>query len=602
MVAHLHFDTLRACQKGLDLGKAFRLDMESMKYFSVKNISNLGILFGMLAGSVCDGFATSLPKAPRLVVFISVDGFRYDLLNRFESQFVRGGFRLLLDRGANLTQCSIDHIRPSTGPGHTTMLTGAYGRDSGIVENEWWDRTLKRNVNCVEDISALILDGSTEKIKRLETDGRSPQNLMVTTVGDELRLSNHFQSKVIGISIKDRAAMLTSGKLANAAYWYDPMTGHFVTSNYYMKQLPGWVKDFNNRRIPHSFFGAEWDRLLPERQYHLSRKDDYPHESDYRGLGRTFPHPINGKLEKPGQAFFEAFSNTPFGDSMLSQFAREVIDNEGLGRDEITDILIIGFYSTDKIGHLYGAFSQEMQDQILRLDRILEELFSYLNKKVGLSKVAIVLTADHGSTAIPEYLAEHGVSAGRIDPKTGSNHASGDLLKSTVDHSLDKQFGEADWITAFNKPNLYLNLEAITSKNLSNEEVEKTAAEALKSIKGIRRAYTRSEILANSLFNDSTGLKFSHQFHPKRSGELMIANEPYYILGGYDDTLDQGTGHETGYRYDIHIPLLFYGKSIRPGNYRIPVIMNDIAPTVAGILNSAVPPGSSGKVIHQIFR
>ncbi|MDA2929982.1 alkaline phosphatase family protein [Acidobacteria bacterium AH-259-O06] len=453
-------------------------------------------------------------QKPSLVVVIVIDGFRHDYLTRFKSQFSRGGFEFLLGRGANFINAHVNHLRASTGAGHATILTGASGHLSGIVDNEWYDRSLHRNVNCVEDPSAPFLGedhGAKDK-----TAGRSPKSLNVSTVGDQLRLATNLRSKVVGISYKDRAAILLGGRLANAAYWWEPTTGDFVSSTYYMNELPKWVKRFNQEKFVNQFFRRHWDKLLDDHAYAVSRADSFPHEMDYKGMGIVFPHLVDGSSKNPDKEFYEAFSHTPWADSHLAAFAKAVIENENLGNGDFTDILAISFSATDRIGHLFGPYSVEIQDQVLRLDRLLKDLFAYLDKKIGVNNIIIALTADHGTGPIPEYMAGLNIDGGRID-----------VIPSIVDSVLDRQYGQGDWVEAFLKPSVYLSHGEIKIRNLKSADVENTAAEELRRVREITHVVTRTQLTMGDLPPDIIPRRFLNQFYPSRSGDILVHWKPY---------------------------------------------------------------------------
>ncbi|MFQ5822794.1 MAG: alkaline phosphatase family protein [bacterium] len=567
-----------------------------MRWSDIRRRLLVGCIIAVLVYSISQSFASSTKSnKPQLVVLIAIDAFRFDYLTRFEQYFSDGGFKLLLNQGANFTNAHINHFRTSTAPGHTTMLTGAYGYTAGVIDNEWWDRNLHKKFNCVEDSNSFLIPVKNH----VRREGRSPKNLLVTTVGDELRLSNNFKSKVIGISYKDRAAILTSGKLANAAYWFDDSSGDFISSSYYMKELLQWVQEFNYRKLPDRYFGRKWEKILDEEAYTLAREDDFPHELDYKGMGIVFPHTINGNQDKSGIDFYKAFAQSPFADEHLSTFANALIENEKLGEDEVTDILTISFTATDRIGHQFGPYSTEMQDQVLRIDRVLETFFSYLDVKIGLRNIAILLTADHGSGPIPEYMARFKVDAGRVDSETIPEGEDSIIIPTTVDSALDQKYGSANWVEAFIKPNVYLNYEAINHKNLNLSKVERVAAKALTQIKGIAGVFTRTQLLAGRFPDNEMSQRVSNQFYPERSGDLIIYNKPYYTISAYKNSVNKGADHETGYDYDTHIPLIFYGKQFKSGTYSFPVILNDLAPTLSYILGISFPSGNEGRVLYE---
>lgn len=532
---------------------------------------------------------------PKLVVLVAIDAFRFDYLTRFEKYLTPRGLKLLLEQGANFTNAHIDHLRTSTGPAHATMLTGAYGRMSGIIENEWWDRNLREKVGCDEDRDSPVFGSKKNQRK----EGKSPKRLCVTTVGDELKLFNNFRSKVIGVSYKARSAILPGGKLADAAYWYDNETGDFVTSRFYLNEMPSWVKDFNKNNTPDEYFGRKWEKVLPGDAYSLSREDDFPHELDYKGMGIVFPHVIDGNLKKPGVDFYKAFAQSPFSDEHLAVFARAVIENENLGEDEVTDILTISFSATDRVSHQFGPYSVEIQDQVVRIDRLLQDFFSFLDGKIGLDNILIALTSDHGSAPIPEYMARFNINAGRIEHKKRAKDVDSIIIPAVADSALDSHFGHADWVEAYTKPNLYLNYDAIHAHKLEQAKVENVAATALRSVEGISHVLTRTQLLNGNLPLDEISQRHLNNFFSKRSGDLLIHNAPYYVTGGSDETVDKGADHETAYDYDTHIPLIIFGKSVKPGKYRMPVKLNDLAPTLSSILGLTFPSGNEGRVLFE---
>lgn len=540
-------------------------------------------------------FPASHEKRPKLVVFIAIDAFRYDYLTRFYDHFSDGGFKLLLRGGANFTNTHVAHFRPSTAPGHATMLTGASGHLSGIVDNEWYDRDLREKVNCVEDRQATLV-GTRQTDP---SEGRSPKNLQVTTVGDELKLATQFRSKVIGISYKDRGAILLAGKMADAAYWFDEATGRFISSTSYMKSLPEWVTKFNERKLPDRFFGKEWKKLLAEDVYQLSREDDFPHELDYKGSGIVFPHPMTGNAQAPGKDFYQLFKHTPFADVHLAEFARAVVENAQLGVDEVTDLLTISFSATDRVGHQYGPYSQEQQDNILRLDRVLEDFLEFLHQKVGLENVYILLTADHGSAPIAEFIARSNVQAGRIDTSRIPEEMDSVLIPKTVEDALDRAFGQGEWVEAFVKPNLYFNLDALRREKLSIAQVEEVTKESLLQVPGIADVFGRSQLLSGALPDNEVTRMVLRQLFRQRSGDLVVHNKPYFLTAAYKRSQDKGADHETCYDYDTHIPLILFGPVFRAGVYRFHVEQNDIAPTLANALGLASPSGNEGRVLFQ---
>src|SRR4030095_11890316 len=337
--------------------------------------------------------ASQRAKRPKLVLLIVVDQFRYDYLERFNDLFVENGLRRLMRDGASWTQSNYDHIPTYTGPGHATMLTGAYPAESGIIGNEWPDRATGKRVTSVSDSTVTLLGGVPNE------GGSSPRRLMSSTVGDELRLATNDRSKVIGISVKDRSAILPAGRHANAAYWFSTNSGSMVSSTYYFNELPAWVTAFNNTRPADKFFGAKWERLLPENEY-LKRAgtDSPPWENigNQPGDTNTFPHTVTGGATAAGRTFYNALDYTPFSNDLLLAFVQQAVINEHLGEDDDTDVLSISFSANDYVGHRYGPYSQEMMDVTLRVDRQIATLLDFVNARVGLANTIVAFTADHG--------------------------------------------------------------------------------------------------------------------------------------------------------------------------------------------------------------
>src|ERR1041385_2781612 len=321
-------------------------------------------------------------KRARLVLLIVVDQFRYDYLERFGDLFVANGFRRLMREGASWAQSNYDHTPTYTAPGHATMMTGAYPAESGIVANEWLDRPTGKRITSVTDTEVKVLGGDPGDA------GASPKRLLSSTVGDELRLVTNDRSKVIGISVKDRSAILPAGRHANAAYWFSWLSGNMVSSTYYFNQLPAWVTTFNNTKPADKYFGAKWERLLPADEYvKRAGPDATPWETvNVAGETNTFPHTSTGGAKGPGREFYAALDYSPFIDDLLVSFAQEAIVNEQLGQDDDTDVLTVSFSANDYVGHRYGPYSQEAMDISLRVDQQIATLLDFVAVPVPLAK------------------------------------------------------------------------------------------------------------------------------------------------------------------------------------------------------------------------
>lgn len=530
-----------------------------------------------LLTSLTPSFATERP-APALVVMISLDQFRADYLQKFRGHFGTGGFNLFLNEGASFADCHYRHAFNLTGPGHAVMLTGTYANLNGIIANDWTDRRSLAPVNCVGDPSVDIIGGA---MARVRAQGRSPRNLKVTTVGDEYKLARGGKPKVIGIANKDRAAILMSGHLADAAYFMQ--NGAFVTSTYYMREVPDWVRAWNGANKAAGYFGKVWDRVLPAAAYDIQGPDDQEGEFTGFGLGRTFPKTINGGEKNPGTAFHAALDSTPFRSELLADFVKAAITHENLGRRGVTDILCVGFSAPDAIGHNYGPDSHEVMDNAVRTDRILADFFAFLETWIGLKNCTLVLTADHGAPPLPEFLKSTGrpIPTGRVQYRE---------IARAAEAALNARFGalsdKGPWLVNSS----LIQPAALKEKNISATEVETVMRNAALSIPWVMAAYTRTQLERREV-NESIGRKVLLSFNPERSPDLLVVPRPYFFQK------DFGVTHGAPYNYDSHVPLLWYGVGVPRGERTERVGIDDIAPTLSHILGLPAPPLADGKVL-----
>lgn len=544
----------------------------------------------LLAGARLAPAGESPAPPPALVVVITVDQFRGDYPARFREHLVPGGLNLLLQQGANFVDCRYRHAVTKTAAGHAVVLTGVHANVHGIINNAWIDRETLKRVNCVDDDSVEILgradDRGSAKLPGTTVPlGASPRRLLATTVGDHLKLTRGGRSKVIGISSKDRSAILLAGKFADAAYWMDK--GRMVTSTHYMKELPAWVRAFNDAGRVDSFFGRTWDRILPVAAYDaLQGPDDAPGEFGDFGLGRTFPRRVNGGAEKITPAYYDAFELTPYKSEVLMDFARTVVEQEKLGQRGVTDLLCLSFSVNDSVGHAFGPDSHEVMDITLRTDRMLAELFAFLDARVGLKRCTIVFTADHGVAPIPEQVKARspGVSAGRVD--------NARLLK-TCEAALDRAFGPLSdgrhWLVVDESSLLFLR-GVLKEKKVAQPAAEKVVRDALLTLEFVEAAYTRADLeagVALGTYGEATLLSFNRE----RSGDLYYQMKPYWV------DRKTGTNHGAPYTYDTHVPLLWFGADVTPGVRTERVGVDDIAPTLARVLGLVAPPMSQGRVL-----
>jgi predicted AlkP superfamily pyrophosphatase or phosphodiesterase len=518
-------------------------------------------------------------KKVRLVLGIVIDQFRYDYLTRFEDLFATGGFRRLLREGAVFTNANYIYLPTVTAPGHAAFMSGSVPALNGIVGNDWFDRELGKNVTSISDSSVKLLGGQGG-------EPASPSRLIGSTVGDQLRLSNNGQSKVVGIAFKDRAAILPVGKHPNGAYWFNSTSGTFVSSTYYFSDLPGWAREFDQNNRPDKYFGARWDRLLPDVAYQRSLPDDSPYEKSPRG--NKFPHIIDGGESKPGKLFYENFRESPFANEYTVAFAKAAIEGEKLGQDDYPDLLTVSFSANDSVGHSFGPYSQEVEDITLRTDRVLADLFSYIDQKIGLGNTIIVLTADHGVAPIPQHSQDIGLGGGTFPSKT---------LTSTIQTDLDKRFGAAAWIRASVNGNIYFDYDLVERQKVNRQDLERAGCEAALKVQGVGNCFTRTQLLYGPLPPGPISGPAARGFNAERSGDLVIVVKPFYL-----QRTEIGTSHSTPYSYDTHVPVIFYGAGIAAGSYSNPSSPSDIAPTLATLLKIEPPSNTVGRVLTEAIK
>src|SRR5829696_7625489 len=547
----------------------------------------------------------TVQKRPRLVLLIAVDQFRYDYFERFGDLFAANGLRRLLRDGASWTQSNYDHMPTYTAPGHGTMMTGAYPAESGIIGNEWLDRATGKRITSVSDESVKLLGGNPNE------PAASPSRLMASTVGDELRLATNDRAKVIGISVKDRSAILPAGRHANAAYWFSISSGTMVSSTYYFNQLPPWVTTFNNAKPADKYFGAKWERVLPESEYLKRAGPDNPSWENVTNAWtqdtNSFPHAVNGGLTAPGRNFYLALDYSPFTNDMLVSFAQEAIVNEKLGEDDDTDVLTVSFSANDYVGHRFGPYSQEVMDVTVRTDRNIATLLDFVDARVGLANTLVAFTADHGVSPIPEHAAALGLGGGRIPFATvmGKIQAAisarynpqGKAPDPTVDYLLKFQETGA-WREWFINSNIYFNYDALKRDGVNVEEFSQVVIRAALSVPGIARCFSRLQLLRGATsVTDPIERRALHGFYPARSGDVVMVAEPYkYIAETITAT------HGSPYSYDTHVPTIIMGQGVNAGRYLEAATPADIAPTLSALLRITAPTNSTGRVLVEALR
>jgi predicted AlkP superfamily pyrophosphatase or phosphodiesterase len=521
---------------------------------------------------------TQAQDRPKLVVGIVVDQMRMEYLYRFQNDFTENGFKRIMDKGFVFHNAHYNYTPTYTAPGHATIYTGTTPSVHGIVGNEWFSRTDGKEKYCTDDASVQTLGDGTKAEGEM-----SPKNLVSTTITDELRMGTNFKGKVIGMSLKDRGAILPAGHFANWAFWYSK-TGSFISSSFYGEKLPDWVTDFNNQKNYLNYINKGWNLYKPALTYNESDVDDSPYEGKLYGVDKpVFPYDLKKMYEKNDAGVLRS---TPFGNNLLADFAMKAIEKEELGKDDITDFLAISFSSTDYVGHILGPRSMELQDTYLRLDQTIAELLAYLDKNVGKNNYLLFLTADHACAENANFLKDSKLNVKNIEFKT--------ISKSIKKFSTDT-YGE-DFVTNYSNFNLYLNKQKIKEKGLEYDKVEQSFRAFLMTQEQVKQVYNEEEI-THACGNDYYLNMISNGYDASQDGNIVLLDKPGYIEYG-----PTGTSHGTPYAYDTHAPLLFYGWKIKKGESHDKKLITQIAPTLAQKLGFTFPNGSKCDVLSELFK
>ncbi|MCD6017924.1 MAG: alkaline phosphatase [Bacteroidetes bacterium] len=517
-------------------------------------------------------------KQPKLVVGIVIDQMRQDYIYRYWNKFGNGGFKKIINEGFFYKNAHYNYVPTYTGPGHASIYTGTSPATHGIIGNDWFVKETGKMTYCTYD----------EKAKPVGTESAagsmSPKNLLVTTIGDELKLNTNQQSKVFSVSFKDRSSILPAGHSANGAFWFDGSNGNFVSSSHYMNQLPAWMNDFNNRNLAKQYLSQGWNTLYPLSSYVESIADQNNYESaPNKKENPVFPYEYKKQLDQNDYSILKA---TPYGNTIVKDLALACLKSEQLGKGKVADMLCVSFSSTDYVGHYYGPRSVEVEDVYLRLDKDLEELINTLNSTVGKDNYVLFLTADHGACDVPAHLRDLKIPGGYVNE---------DALERTIKSFCRNLYGDSLVLTLENQQ-LFLNENKIYELKLSKQIVEQTLANYLLSIKGVAEAYS-SEVLRNENFTDDS-FKYLIQkgYNHVRSGNVVYSYNPAWME--YQET---GTTHGASYSYDTHVPVLFYGMGIPKGSTVRKVHVVDIAPTISMILHTSFPNGTTGKPLEEVI-
>lgn len=498
--------------------------------------------------------AVAVSRTPKLVLAIVIDQFRYDYLTRFKADYT-SGLKRLMDQGSVFTNAYYEHVPTVTAVGHSTFLSGATPATSGIIGNDWYDRGAKKRVTSVTRID------DSDKGARLvgaAGPGSTPERMLQSTIGDELKLSGKG-GKVIGISIKDRSAILPVGRMADAAYWFDDASGNFVSSSYFFptSELPAWVAELNRARPGDKFAGGEW-------------------------MGHKNPAAV-------GRQLYSELAYTPWGNELIQRITLRALAAEKLGMGEKIDLLAVSYSSNDYVGHRYGPDAPEVRDMAIRVDKHIGELLAAAEMQVGAGRVLAVLTSDHGVAPVPETNVQRKMPGGRINTQP---------IRAAVEQALKSRFGGGSWVAdVLPEGGLYFNTDPFPGKAIDRAEMERVAAEIIRAQPHVFRVYTRTQLLNGAFLMDRVGARVRNGFNEIRSPDIMVIFDPYYLPGG-----GGGTNHGTPFDYDAHVPVIFLGPGLRTGKFNRNIAVNDIAPTLATLLEIETPSGNVGRALDEIIR
>ena len=541
-------------------------------------MKKLLLLLLIITTSIAQAQQKEQLKKPKLVVGIVVDQMKMEYIYRFSDDFSQNGFKKLIADGYTFHNMHYNYMPTYTAPGHASIYTGTTPAVHGIVGNEWYNRTTGKNMYCTDDVSVSMLGDGVAKEGEM-----SPKNLLSTTITDELRMASNFKAKVIGLSIKDRGAILPAGHFANWAFWFSK-TGSFISSSFYGEKLPDWVTQFNQEKNYMTYINKGWDLMNPMNTYNESLSDNNPYEGKIdKTKDAVFPYDLKKIYDIKGA---EILKSTPYGNDILADFAIRTIEKEALGKGNITDFLTVSFSSTDYVGHTFGAHSIELQDTYLRLDKTIANFIANLDLTIGKGNYLLFLTADHAGAENASYLRDHKYEVKNID----ENSFTTDLKKFSVD-----TFG-VNIVSDFSNANLFFDKTIIKEKGLELSKIKQSFKDYLMTYKEVKRVYTEEEIL-NSTGNDYYLNFIFKGYDPKQNGDIVVL----YGTGNIDFGIT-GTTHGTPYSYDTHVPCLFYGWNIKKGESYEKKEITQIAPTIAQKIKIPFPNGTESNVLLEILK
>jgi predicted AlkP superfamily pyrophosphatase or phosphodiesterase len=525
------------------------------------------------------GTRTNTPgqlNRPKLVVGLVVDQMRWDYLYRYYDRYTNGGFKRLVNEGFSAENTMIPYTPTYTACGHSSIYTGSVPAINGIVGNNWYDPELGKDVYCTEDKDVKTV-GSNSNAGEM-----SPKNLLTTTITDELRLATNFKSKVIGISLKDRGSILPAGHAANAAYWYDGESGNWITSTYYMKQLPPWVDAYNQQKLTNKYYADNWNTLYPIDSYSQSTADNEPYEGLFKGeTTSTFPHKLSDAVNKN----FDLIRSTPFGNTMTLDLAKRAIAAESLGKGISTDFLAVSCSSTDYVGHQFGPNSIEAEDTYLRLDKDLESFLTYLDQTLGKGNYLIFLTADHGAAHTPKFLSENKLPGGVV---------SNTQIAANLNKAIEQEFKIKESVLSVMNNQVIYNKPVILKTEADFDDLRAFTVDFLKHQDGILDAVDITH-LSSATIPEVIKTRITNGYNARRSGDVYFLLKSNWFDGGAT-----GTTHGAWYPYDSHIPLVFMGWNVKPGKTNKTHYMTDISATLAAMLRIQMPSGCVGEPISEI--
>ena len=515
-------------------------------------------------------------EKPALLLLIAVDQMRADYLDRFRPQLI-GGLRTLLEDSAVFINARQDHAITSTAPGHAAMLSGLYPRDNGMVDNTWFDRTLGRRERAAIDPEKQLVGVSATN----NSPGVSPRQFLGTSLVGWLKDLDPL-SQAVSISRKDRAAVLMAPE-AEHVYWWHAASGRFISSTYYRDELPDWVNVFNGNDWLSGYLGGSWEQLEAEPAYILSRPDAYEGERGPRGFGTVFPHPF--PTSRP--ALGRTIELTPFMDKATLDLGRAAITALNLGQDGVTDVLALGLSSTDSVGHYFGPYSRELQDQILRLDRMLGDFLEFVDRTAGLHRTLVILTADHGVAPLPEYSRELGDAAERL--------RLGEIYRGISEY-LGDEFGGENWFTSSSHGWIQVDRAKATKLGVDANYIVHKAREYIETLDTVVAVFSRDDLLEDRKPQSQIEELLQRSFYAERLGDLYLLHSPLSLW-----QTGLATNHQSPYDYDRRVPLILRGPGIRPGVYAEPVAIVDIAPTLAHMLGLTAPNALEGIILEHVI-